>query len=125
MGLGNAAFAKDFKLPSFVAVGSGVAELAGAAMMYKGGDLFAHGVLLLAAVMGGAILTMLRSPMPVACLFPATCTTGLWYVLAAAKQAQPPVFAAAVAAGAVGNLAAQSGKKGGKKAPAKAAGKKK
>jgi hypothetical protein len=89
-------------------------------MMYKGGDQFEHGVLLVAAVMGGAILTMLRSPTPVACIFPAGFTYGLWYVLAAAKQAQPPVFAAAVAAGVIGGLVCATPKKaGGKKAAAK------
>ena len=120
LGLGNKAFASDFKLPAFIAVGSGVAELAGAAMMHKGGEFLSHGVLVLVVVMGGAVMAMLRTT-PAAALFPATFTYGLWYVLAAAKQAQPPIFAAAFAAGVLGNLVFT---KGGKSTPAKAAGKK-
>ena len=72
--------------------------------MYKGGEFLAHGILVIAVVMGGAVITMLRSPTPFAAVFPATFTYGLWYVLTAAKQAQPPVFAAAVAAGVLGGL---------------------
>ena len=86
--------------------------------MHKGGEFLAHGVLVLAVVMAGAVLTMLRSPTPYAAVFPASFTYGLWYVLAAAKQAQPPMFAAALAAGALGNLVFT---KSGKAKPAKAA----
>ena len=117
LGLGNKAFASDFKLPGYIAVGSGLAELAGAAMMHKGGEFLAHGVLVLVVVMGGALLAMLRTT-PAAAVFPATCTYGLWYVLAAAKQVQPPFFAAALAAGVLGNLVFT---KSGKAKPAKAA----
>ena len=92
-------------------------------MMHKGGDLFAHGALLLAFVMGGAILTMARSPTPIAAAFPGACLYGLWYVLAAAKQAQPAFFGGAVAAGVAGSLL--FGKPGAKRrtkaAPKKAA----
>lgn len=129
LGLANKAFASDFNLPASIAIGSGLAELAGAYMMYMGGDLLAHGALLLAVIMGGAILTMLRSATPFLAPFPATCAYGLWYVLAAARKAQPAFFAAALAAGAVGNLVfAKPGSKGrkvaAKKPAAKAAGKK-
>lgn len=95
-------------------------------MLYKGGDLFAHGVLILAAVMGGAMLCMARSPTPAAAVFPAGFTYALFFLLAAAKQAQPAIFAAAVAAGVVGGLvfAKPAGKKGKAAAPKKAVGKK-
>ena len=125
LGLGNKAFASDFGLPAWIAVGSGVAELAGAAMLHKGGEFLAHGALVIAVVMGGAIHAMLRSPTPFAAVFPATFTYGLWYVLTAAKQAQPPVFAAALAAGFVGGLIFTGGKPkkaaAGKKSTAKKA----
>lgn len=121
LGLGNKAFASDFKLPGWVAVGAGLAELAGAAMLHKGGEFLAHGVLLLAVMMGGAIVAHLRSAPAAAALFPASCTYGLWYVLAAAKQAQPPLFAAAIAAGVLGNLVFTASGKGGKKAAGKKA----
>lgn len=103
-----------------------MAELAGAGLLHKGGDLFAHGVLILAAVMGGAMLCMARSPTPAAVVFPGAFTYALWWVLAAAKQAQPAFFAAAVAAGVVGGLvfAKPAGKKGKAAAPKKAAAKK-
>jgi hypothetical protein len=90
--------------PAWFCYVAGMLELAGAYMLYVGGELFTPGILLLQAVMGGAALTLLTSPAPPAAVMPAGFSWLLWWVWLAAGGARAELTAAATVAGVVGGL---------------------
>jgi hypothetical protein len=90
-------------------------------MLYLRGETYVHGILLLAAVMGGACYTMLFGTAPPAVLFPAATSYGLWYLLQAhsTDAALQQQFGATLLAGVVGGVVLKAigpGKSGAKKA---------
>jgi hypothetical protein len=90
-------------------------------MVHMRGALEIPGLLLLAAVMGGACYTMLFGPAPPAVLFPAATSYGLWYVLQSlsTEAALQQQFGAAMLAGVFGGVVLKAigpGKSGAKKA---------